>query len=182
MLFSLNLLNRIDLGSAYVVRFPDNGEELSCKALFEATVRALVHREIVEYAISAKSKKNSQDSHDLGVAIAIHGHNTGSADIDLNTEPKSDDDIKDGVWKDWYQKISKYINNDPVISRKSDDLVFLGYRWLSESLTSKNFSTSLNALPFLLNRLLWGSLIVGLISLFLFFGCLPHSSFFPLFW
>ena len=128
----------------------------------------------------AKSKKNSQDSQDLGMVIAIHGYNTGSADIDLNIELKSNDEIKDGVWKYWYQKLGKYINNDPVISRKSDRLVFLGYRWPSESLTGKNFSPSLSALPFLLNRLLWGSLIVGLLSLFLFFWLSSPLFIFPI--
>ncbi len=116
-----------------------------------------------------KSKKNTQHSNDLGVVIAIHGYNTGSADIDLTIELESDDEIKDGVWKGLYQNISKCINKDPVISQKSDSLVFLGYRWPSESVIGRNFSTSLSALPFLLKNLLWGSLIVGLISLILFF-------------
>lgn len=117
----------------------------------------------------AKSKKNTQNSNDLGVVIAIHGYNTGSADIDLSKEPNSDDDIQDGVWKSWYQKIGTYINSDPVISQKSDSLVFLGYRWPSETIVGKNFSTSLSALPFLLRVLLWGGLIFGLVSILLFF-------------
>ncbi|MDF5718411.1 MAG: hypothetical protein PUP93_32230 [Rhizonema sp. NSF051] len=127
-----------------------------------------------------KSKKNTQDSNDLGVVIAIHGYNTGSADIDLTIEPESDDEIKDGVWKDWYQKVNKYINKDPIISQKSDSLVFLGYRWPSESVIGKNFSTSLIALPFLLNSLLWGSLIVGLISLVFFFWLSSPLFIFPI--
>ncbi|MDF5733970.1 MAG: hypothetical protein PUP92_39875, partial [Rhizonema sp. PD38] len=127
-----------------------------------------------------KSKKNTQDSNDLGVVIAIHGYNTGSADIDLTIEPESDDEIKDGVWKYWYQNVNKYINKDPVISQKSDSLVFLGYRWPSESVIGKNFSTSFSALPFLLNGLLWGSLIVGLISLVFFFWLSSPLFIFPI--
>lgn len=113
-----------------------------------------------------KSKKNNQDSNDLGVVIAVHGYNTGGADVNLNLNTNG---IVDRVWKNWYQKLCKYVNNDPLISKKSDSLVFLGYRWPSENIAGKNLGTSLSALPFLLKHLLWGGLAVSLISLLLFF-------------
>jgi len=138
------------------------------------TITTLIER------LYANSKKNPQNSNDLGVVIAIHGYNTGSADIDLNKVPNSDEDIQDNVWKNWYQKLCTYINNDPLISRKSDSLVFLGYRWPSEIVIGKNFTTSLSALPFLLKSLLWGGLIVGLISVFLFFWLSSPLFIFPI--
>lgn len=113
-----------------------------------------------------KSKKNNHNSNDMGVVIAVHGYNTGGADVKLNIKT---DGIVDRVWKNWYQKLCQYVNNDPLISKKSDSLVFLGYRWPSENIAGKNLATSLSALPFLLKHLLWGGLAVSLISLLLFF-------------
>ncbi|MDF5723550.1 MAG: alpha/beta hydrolase [Rhizonema sp. PD37] len=128
----------------------------------------------------ANSQKNTQSSEDMGIVIAIHGYNTGSTDIDLDVKLESDDDIKDGVWKYWYQNLNKFINHVPVISQKSDSLIFLGYRWPSESVKGENFRDSLIALPFLLKSILWGSLFIGFISLFLFFWLSSPLFIFPM--
>ncbi|MBW4595924.1 MAG: alpha/beta hydrolase [Brasilonema angustatum HA4187-MV1] len=133
----------------------------------------------IETVINLLNKK-SKDSKDLGVVIAIHGYNTGNPDIKLSDELNDKYLRKDHVW-DSYQKINKYINKDDVISKKSDRLVFIGYRWPSENVTYKNFYTSLMTLPFLLSNLLYGSLIVGLISFLLFFFWLSSPLFiFPI--
>ncbi|MDZ8227969.1 alpha/beta hydrolase [Nostoc sp. ChiVER01] len=115
-----------------------------------------------------KSKKLPKNSEELGIVIAIHGYNTGGADSDLTTSPVSNEAIADGIWKN-YQKLCKYINSDALISQKSDSLVFLGYRWPSETIKVQNITTSLSTLPFLLKVLLWGSLIVAIASVLLFF-------------
>ncbi len=115
-----------------------------------------------------KSKKCPKNSEELGVVIAIHGYNTGGADSDLSTLPVSNEAIADGIWKN-YQKLCKCVNSDALIFQKSDGLVFLGYRWPSETITGQNITTSLSTLPFLLKLLLWGSLIVAIASVLLFF-------------
>ncbi|MCC5621734.1 hypothetical protein [Nostoc sp. CHAB 5715] len=115
-----------------------------------------------------KSKNCPKNSDELGVVIAIHGYNTGGADSDLSTLPLSNEAIADGIWKN-YQQLCKYVNSDALISQKSDSLVFLGYRWPSETITGQNITTSLSNLPFLLKVLLWGSLIVTIASVLLFF-------------
>lgn len=115
-----------------------------------------------------KSKNCPKNSDKLGVVIAIHGYNTGGANSDLNILPVTNEAITDGIWKN-YQQLCKYVNTNALISQKSDSLVFLGYRWPSETITGQNIITSLSTLPFLLKVLLWGSLIMIIASVLLFF-------------
>lgn len=117
------------------------------------------------YKDSIKSKDHLRN---VEIVIAIHGYNTGGADSDLSILPMNDKEV-DGVWKDPYQKLCRHVNNDELIKQKSGSLVFLGYRWPSETIAAKNFTRSLSALPFLLKVLLLGSLIIGVVSLSLFF-------------
>ncbi|MEH1840179.1 MAG: hypothetical protein V7L20_15780 [Nostoc sp.] len=116
----------------------------------------------------AKSKNCPKNSDQLGVVIAIHGYNTGGANSDLNILPVTNEAITDGIWKN-YQQLCKYVNSNALISQKSDSLMFLGYRWPSETITGQNIITSLSTLPFLLKVLLWGSLIMTIASVLLFF-------------
>ncbi|RCJ30321.1 hypothetical protein A6769_33825 [Nostoc punctiforme NIES-2108] len=115
-----------------------------------------------------KSKNCPKNSDKLGVVIAIHGYNTGGANSDLNILPVTNEAITDGIWKN-YQQLCKYVNSNALISQKSDSLMFLGYRWPSETITGQNIITSLSTLPFLLKVLLWGSLIMTIASVLLFF-------------
>lgn len=99
--------------------------------------------------------KNSRTSDDLGLVIAIHGYNTGTAkpsDLDSQREY-------------WYKPLSNYVNQDAFINQKSSCSVFLGYRWPSESLKQKSIrKDAFEALPVLLKTLLFTGILVALIA------------------
>lgn len=114
------------------------------------------------------SKNSCKDSKDVEVVIAVHGYNTGGADVNLTQRSDLNEVIdNDDVWQKW-QKICEYASEDKLISQKADNLFFLGYRWPSENIAGKNFTSSISALPFLLNVLLWVSFTIEIVSLLLF--------------
>jgi hypothetical protein len=101
---------------------------------------------------------------ELGVVIAIHGYNTG-ADL-----------TPDGVREYWYKPLSQYINDDLFVQKKRNNLVFLGYRWPSESLKEKKLrKNALNALPVVLSALLYGGIFFTIVGLVLL--ALTHTTF-----
>ncbi|NJP08111.1 MAG: hypothetical protein HC866_00405 [Leptolyngbyaceae cyanobacterium RU_5_1] len=107
--------------------------------------------------------QNSKTGNDLGLVIAMHGYNTGFQEGG-----------RDGVLEGWYQPLCTYVNDDPSIHKQLDSLVFLGYRWPSESLKRKGLSTeALKALPLLLGILLYGGLIISIACLVL--SIITHS-------
>ena len=103
--------------------------------------------------------QNSKTGKDLGVVIAIHGYNTGL-----------DENGWDGVLEGWYQPLCTYINHDPFIQTQADNLMFLGYRWPSESLKKKGIrKDAQTALPVLLGVLLYGGGVLSAICFVLLF-------------
>jgi hypothetical protein len=90
------------------------------------------------------------------IVIHIHGYNTGKDEF-----------------KEWTTKIYKYIVVDKFISQKT--IVFIGYRWPSESVALKadgdsqsfltNFLTAIKSLPIFF-RTIWDSSIRGIIASF----------------
>lgn len=110
-------------------------------------------QEIIEYLY-----KNSQSGDESGLVLTIHGYNTGP-----------DDQGNDGVLDSWYKPLSHYVNTeDRFIQTQTNRLVYLGYRWPSESLKkSATRKEALAALPFLLSVLVYGGLGIALVALIL---------------
>jgi pimeloyl-ACP methyl ester carboxylesterase len=101
--------------------------------------------------------RNSQgENQESGLVIAIHGYNTG-ADV-----------VPDGVRQYWYQPLSNYVNQDSYIQKKSSSLVFLGYRWPSESLKKKGIrNEARQAMPVMLGFLLYNGIFIAVVALLL---------------
>lgn len=114
----------------------------------------------IQDVIEILYQNSATGSPDSGLVIAIHGYNTGP------------DGSRDGVLEDWYQPLCTYVNQDNFLQKKQNNLVFLGYRWPSESLKRKNIrKDAFSALPILLRILAVTGLlvtIVGVVIKFLF--------------
>ncbi|MGI0485681.1 hypothetical protein ACN4EK_09615 [Pantanalinema rosaneae CENA516] len=135
---------------------PDNVEDENLPAVDtdQPTIQDVIER------LYQNSIASSPDS---GLVIAIHGYNTGA------------DGSRDGVLEDWYQPLCTYINQDNFLHQKQNNLVFLGYRWPSESLKRKNIrKEAFSALPFLLRVLMVSGLLLTLVGIALKF--LPWTA------
>lgn len=126
---------------------PDNVEDESLPAVDS-------DQPTIQDIIEILYRNSATGSPDSGLVIAIHGYNTGA------------DGSRDGVLEDWYQPLCTYINQDQFVQRKKNSLVFLGYRWPSESLKRKNIrKEAFTALPFLLRVLMFGGLLLTVIGI-----------------
>jgi hypothetical protein len=97
---------------------------------------------------------------DPGLVIAIHGYNTG-AGID---EGRS-------VRQGWYTQLGNAVNQDPFTQTRTNNYLFLGYLWPSETISKDNLGNSYKALPFLLGLVWWGGIglaIAGIILAIVF--------------
>lgn len=121
-----------------------------------------VDQPTIEDIVEILYQNSKTGAKDPGLVIAIHGYNTG-ADL----EP-------DGVREYWYKPLCNYVNDDSFIKNKPSSLVFLGYRWPSESLQKKSVkSDAQKALPILLAAMLYGG--IALTIAFLILLGLTHS-------
>ncbi|HEY9618079.1 MAG TPA: hypothetical protein V6C64_14635 [Microcoleaceae cyanobacterium] len=120
----------------------------------------------IQDVIEVLYQNSATGSPDSGLVIAIHGYNTGP------------DGSRDGVLEDWYQPLCTYVNQDQFIQQKKNSLVFLGYRWPSESLKRKNIrKDAFAALPILLRILAITGLLVAIVGLCTeFFTATPAAA------
>lgn len=96
------------------------------------------------------------DNQNPGLVIAIHGYNSGVGA-----------DGVDSVREYWYKPLCEHINADPLLQKKLNNQLFIGYRWSSERVAGKNLFTALKALPIVLAGLFYGGLLTTLICLIL---------------
>ncbi len=137
---------------------PFNVEDAS-RTLSDASEANL--KDVIEHLYQNSQTQCHQPRRDCGLVITIHGYNTGP-----------DETGSDGVLDTWYRPLADYINHfDPFIQAQANQLVYLGYRWPSESLKKKGIRLeALTALPFLLNVLVYGGLLLTIMSMVLMFS------------